>query len=194
MTSKSMTKKIIIGVSGAKGSFSEEAAEYYCSEEGIEDYKISYLIDMEGVLKALNRGKINIGIFPIVNSTGGMVEQAVVAMGRYPFKLKKIFPILIRHCLLVKPGVKIKDIKKIYSHSQAIKQCEKHLRNKFRGADINEYIDTAKAAKDLSIGKLPKNSAVIAPGGCAKLYNLEILARGIQDKKDNHTTFLVVKR
>jgi len=186
--------KITIGVSGDKGSFSEEAGNYYAKEEGIGNYGIKYLIDMEGVLKALDKKKIDIGIFPIVNSTGGVVEQAITAMGRYPFKLEKIFPILIKHCLLAKIGSKRKNIKKIYSHSQAIKQCERYLFKNYKKADIIEYVDTAKAAKDLSSGKLSGDPAVIAPQGCARLYDLEILEKGIQDKKDNYTTFLAVKK
>ena len=86
------------------------------------------------------------------------------------------------------------NIKTIASHDQAIKQCKMYLKRIWPKATLEETSDTAKAAEDLSKGKLPKTTAVIASENCAKLYELKILEKGIQDLKFNFTSFLAVKK
>jgi prephenate dehydratase len=188
-----MVKKIKIGVSGQLGSFSEEAAKYYCLKNKIKDYDLKYLVSVENVLKNLKNGRIDKGVFPIENSNGGIVYEAVYAMAKYIFKIENMFEIDIRHNLLVQAGVKSGDIKRIVSHQQALRQCRMYLRRKWGAADLEEYADTAQAAKDLSAGKLSRETAVIAPKICASIYDLEILEEGIQDLKFNFTTFIAAK-
>ncbi len=183
--------KTIIGVSGSKGSFSEEAAERYVRENKLQNFDFKYLISVEKVLKELSAQKINKGIFPIENSNGGIVLEAVEAMSRYIFKIEKIFEIDVRHCLLVLPGVKVKDIKKICSHPQALKQCRMYLHRCWQDTELIEYADTAQAAKDLAANKLSAQTAVIAPRASALLYGLTILEESIQDLKFNFTSFIV---
>ncbi len=77
--------KLIIGVSGDKGSFSEEAAECYAYKNALSDYELRYLISVENVLTALDKGEINLGVFPIENSNGGIVYEAVYAMAKHIF-------------------------------------------------------------------------------------------------------------
>ncbi|HOK00687.1 MAG TPA: prephenate dehydratase domain-containing protein [Candidatus Pacearchaeota archaeon] len=191
---KKNNKQIIIGVSGGKGSFSEEAAIFYAQKFNIENFKIKYLINAENVLKNLDKGKINLGIFPIENSNGGIVYEAVNAMSKHNFKIERFFEIDVRQNLLVKPNISKKDIKKIASHPQALRQCRMYLKRKWPNVELIEWSDTAEAAKDLSLGKLSSDTAIIAPINCAKLYNLKILEPEIQDLKFNFTTFLAVKK
>jgi prephenate dehydratase len=189
-----MNKKIRIGVSGSKGSFSEEAANYYCSKNHIADYELAYLVSVENVLDALDKKEIDKGIFPIENSNGGIVLEAVHAMSQHLFNIENMFEIDIRQCLLAKPNINPSDIKKISSHQQALRQCRMYLKRKWGDTEIEEYCDTAKAAEDLSKGILAANTAVIAPKGCATLYGLEMLEEGIQDLKFNFTTFIVASK
>ena len=179
-----------IGISGNVGSFSEEAAVYYCQKHNIKNYKIIYLITVDKTLSFLIKNKINKAIFPIENSNGGIVYESVYAMAKYIFKIENMFEIDIRHCVLSLPNKNLKDIKKIVSHPQALKQCKMYLKMKWPKAEIVEWSDTAQAAKDLSNGKIDKNSAVIAPSKCAELYRLRILEEGVQDLKFNFTTFI----
>lgn len=184
---------IVIGVSGAKGSFSEEAARAYAKKSHIKKIEISYLISVENVLSALESGEIGLGIFPIENSIGGVVNEAVEAMSKHNFDIKKTFDIMIKQNLLAKPGTKSDDIKVITSHEQALLQCKSYLKKKWGKVKIKPYSDTAKAAEDLASGKLPPTTAVIASRTAAKLYGLKILDAAIQDLKTNHTTFIAAK-
>jgi prephenate dehydratase len=189
-----MNKKIKIGVMGGLGSFSEEAANYYCHKNGLADYEIEYLITAENVLNGVTNGTVDLGVFPIENSNGGIVYEAVYAMAKYNFKIDNMFEIDIRHNLLVKPGINPSEISAVASHQQALKQCRMYLKRKWPEVELQEYKDTAEAAHDLAEGRLPQSTAVIANRVCADLYSLEIMEEGIQDLKFNFTTFIVASK
>ncbi len=180
---------------GARGSFSEEAARIYAKKHAkLMKYELAYLITAENVLKSLEKGVIDLGIFPIENSTGGMVLEAIYAMAKHRFSIKKIFEIDIHQNLLVKPGVTADKIKTITSHDQALKQCRAYLKKKWPRVELREYADTAKAAEDLAKGRLPASTAVIASSAAAKMYKLDILEESIQDLKFNFTSFIAAQK
>lgn len=183
--------KVKIGVMGATGSFSEMAGEEYVKQEKLSASQIVPLLNAERVLGAVESGEIDKGIFPIENSNGGVVIEAVHAMASHRFAIERMFEFDIHHHLLVKPGTTASQITAITSHDQAIKQCRMYLKRVWPEASIEEYEDTAAAAKALSEGKLPDTTAVIAPRRASELYGLEILEESIQDLKFNYTTFVV---
>jgi len=178
-----------IGVMGARGSFSQQAGESYAPKG-----EIIPLISAENVLRELTNGTIDKGIFPIENSNGGIVIEAVEAMAKYNFTIEKMFELDVHHMLLVKPGVHAAHIDAVSSHDQALKQCRMYLKRMWGEADIVPYSDTAQAAEDLARGTLPDTTAVIAPRKCAELYGLEVLEESIQDLKYNFTTFVVAQK
>lgn len=180
-----------IGVMGAEGSFSEQAGEQYKQAFGEDNDQVLTLVTAERTLQELEAGKIDRAIFPIENSNGGIVIEAVHAMAAFRFVIERMFEVDIHHQLLVKPGVTAAHIDTITSHDQAIKQCRMYLKRVWPEADIMEYEDTAAAAKALADGTLPDTTAVIAPRRCADLYGLEVLESSIQDLKFNYTTFVV---
>lgn len=180
-----------IGIMGATGSFSEKAAETYISEHGTSHAEIIPLISAEAVLTAVEDGQVHTGIFPIENSNGGIVIEAVHAMAKHRFAIERMFEIDVHHMLLVQPGVTAARVTTIASHDQALKQCRMYLQRAWPDAEIQPYSDTAKAAEDLKANTLPATTAVIAPRRCAELYGLEVLEESIQDLKFNYTTFVV---
>ncbi|TSC86957.1 MAG: prephenate dehydratase [Parcubacteria group bacterium Gr01-1014_8] len=180
---------------GAKGSFSEEAARVYARKFGnLKKYSIAYLISAENVLSSLEKGAIDLAIFPIENSNGGVVLETIYAMTRHKFSIKKLFEIDIHHNLLVKKGVAAHAIKVITSHEQALKQCKMYLKRRWPKVKVREYEDTAKAAEDLSEGKLSGSTAVIASHAAAHMYKLKILEESIQDSKFNYTSFIAAEK
>lgn len=183
-----------IGVMGGKGSFSEQAGMRYAAEEGIIDAEILPLISAENVLSALENSAIDKAIFPIENSNGGIVLEAVHAMANHRFTIERMFELDVHHMLLAKPGIDTTVVTAISSHDQAIKQCRMYLRRIWPNVEIVPYKDTAQAAADLAAGVLPATTAVIAPKGCATLYGLQILEESIQDLKFNYTVFVVASR
>lgn len=95
----------------------------------------------------------------------------------------------IEHNLLGLPGVKISDIKDVYSHSQALSQCSKFINS----YDLVEHVraDTAGSAEMVSKNK-DKSKAAIASSLSAKTYNLEIVKKNIENEKGNLTRFLIM--
>lgn len=189
---------IKFGLSGAPGSFSEEAAHSYVEKNKLQDkVQLEYLIDMETVLDQLENGQIDLGIFPVANLHGGLVRMAFDAMGRHLFRVHDELWLHVRQCLLAKSGTKIENIKVIASHPQGLLQCREYLQKHFPRAKIMEWIDTAQAAKDLSGGHAlleSSQTAVIAPKASAGCYGLEVLAENIQDRQPNLTAFIIVKK
>lgn len=183
-----------IGVMGARGSFSEQAGERYLAEENVIDGEIIPLVSAENVLSALENNQIDRGIFPIENSNGGIVLEAVHAMARHRFAIERMFELDVHHMLIVKPGVTASHITTISSHDQALKQCRMYIKRVWSEADIVPYADTAQAAADLASGVLPDTTAIIAAARAATLYELDILEASIQDLKFNYTVFVVARK
>ena len=95
----------------------------------------------------------------------------------------------IEHNLLAHPGVKISDIKDVYSHGQALSQCSKFI--KTHGLTEHVRADTAGSAEMISKCK-EKSKAAIASSLSAETYKLEIIKKNIENEKGNLTRFLVM--
>jgi prephenate dehydratase len=188
-----MPQTIKLGVSGERGSFSEAAGRLYAANQKLE-VEIDYLIDMEGVLASVEKGSIDLGIIPVINLRGGLVRMAFEAMGKHLFQIIDELWFEVNQCLLVQPGTQLKDIKNIVSHYQAIAQSKEYIEKNLNAPELIEWQDTAKAARELSEGKLPPDSAVIAPELAASVYGLEVLAKNIETDQPNLTAFIIVKQ
>lgn len=187
-------KKVKIGVMGGIGSFSEEAANYYCKKQGIEKYQLEYLITADNVLQSLNEDKVDLGIIGLFNTISGPVLTSLAAMGKCNFEVKDSITIDIRQNILAKSGARVEEITTIVSQLPALDQCRNYLQENFPNAEKMEYKDTAEAARDIAEGRLPKTAAAICNLSCAKLYNLQVLGESIQDNKNNRTTFIIVAK
>ena len=95
----------------------------------------------------------------------------------------------INHNLLGVKGSKLKDIKNVYSHAQALSQSSEFIKKN----NLNENVsaDTAGSAKYVSDSN-DKSKAAIASKLSAEIYNLEILKENIQDDESNVTRFLLM--
>jgi prephenate dehydratase len=185
--------KTTIAISGIAGSFSEEAAQKFLTDSKIEA-DVVYATTARNTFASVALGKTKYGLVPLENSNGGIVLETVYAAADFLYHIERIFEIDVQQNLIVKPGTKHSDIKKIVSHHQALAQCKFYLRRTWPEAEHIEYADTALAAKDLAAGKLDSHTAVIAARAAAELYGLEILAPSVQDLKFNYTSFMVITK
>lgn len=186
------------GIQGGKGSFNEEAINYYLARTQSVRYKIKYLYTSSAVLRALHVGKIDRGQFAIHNSAGGMVEESIQAMANYKFKIIDQFAIQISHALMVRNDAEFSEITTIMTHPQVLSQCKQTLIQKYphlqQTSGKGKLIDHAVVAKNLSEKVLPKHIATMGSKVLAKLYNLKIVEDNLQDLKENYTSFLLVER
>ena len=187
-------KSVKIGIQGGKGSFSEEAAQVFAVNHGIDNHEILYLISSKTVLKDVESGKVNFGILAMENAQGGVVIESVEAMAEYRCRIFEMFHISVSQNLLAKEDIYIGDITEIHSHQQALRQCKDYLAEHFWTRPLIEADDTAEAARRLSQGKLPNTTGVVGSKYCSELYGLNILEEDIHDLKHNLTLFLGVEK
>ena len=168
---------------GPKGTFTHEAASI------IGDDLIPYCT-IPAVLESVVNDESLYGVVPIENSIEGPVGITLDSLAnKFDLKIYKEIIIPINQNLIVNPGTKMEDIEDVYSHAQAIAQCQEFIsRNKIQP---HYAISTANAAKSI-IGD--KTKAAIGNSMAAELYNLEILKRDIQDTDNNETRFVVVSK
>lgn len=181
-----------LGVMGEKGSFSQEAGERWLKDHQLLEAKIICFSNAEKVYDALDYGSIQIGLLPIQNAVGGMVQESVRGLAAYRCKITGFFPFLVQQCLMSRKDDKHKKPLSIHSHPQALRQCRAYLKKHYPGVPQIEEEDTAGSARMLAAGKLPEGAWVIAPGKCANIYELKLLHRGIQDLNHNVTDFITV--
>lgn len=172
---------VTVAYFGVPGAYSELAA-INAFDERVE--RMPYP-DIKDVFIAVEKRKADYGIVPIENSTAGSINQTYdELMSSKLFIVGEHFQ-RIEHCLLSRGGL-ISSIRKVYSHPQALAQCSSFIRKyKFEQLATN---DTAGSVKYLA----DNSCAIIASSRAAEIYGLKILARNIQDDKNNFTRFIIV--
>lgn len=176
-----------VACQGVEGAYSSLACEKL-----FRDPEIKFFPTFEDVFKAVDEGTCRYGILPIENSTAGSVKANYDLLVNYQCNIVRSTRLLISHCLLAKPGVKLSDIKVIYSHEQAIGQCSKFL-SSLTGVKVKACANTAMAAQMVSTSDDP-SIAAISSRSCAELYGLSILAETIQDTGANRTRFICISK
>ena len=176
--------KIRIAIQGELGAYSHIAAESLYPGAAIKT-----CITFEETFKqAYNDSNIKI-VIPIENSLAGRVADIHYLLPKYKLQIHGEHFQPVEHNLLCKKEASIDDIRYVRSHAQAIGQCQNLIIKKKLKSIISA--DTAGSAKDLAEGD-DKSIAAIASGLSAKIYNLKILEKNIEDEKGNVTRFLIM--
>jgi chorismate mutase/prephenate dehydratase len=179
-------KNAVVACQGTEGANSMTACEKL-----FERPSITYFNTFDGVFAAVNKNLCQYGILPIENSLHGSVTGIYDLMKKYRFYIVHSVKLKINHVLLAKPGVELKNVKKIYSHEQALGQCSEFLKNS--KAEIIPCENTATAAKMLLEDGM-ENAAAISSIQCAELYNLSVLDEDIQNSDNNYTRFICISK
>lgn len=155
------------------------------------DSPVKYYTQFEDVFEAVNKGDTKFGVIPVENSTAGSVHESYDLIMKYRFYVVGAYDLKIDHCLCAKESTRYEDITDIYSHPQALSQCNNFLHN-FDFTGIN-FSNTAAAAK--YVAESDKNNiAVICSELAAKKYGLKILKRNVQNNNNNRTRFIVISK
>ncbi len=188
-----MPKRLTIAFQGEHGAFSEEAASAYCASLNHTPAAVSRpYASFAKVFDAVHKKEVNAGIIPIENSLFGSVHENYDLLDRYPLNIIGEVKLRVSHMLMAIPGVKLSDIRHVYSHPQALGQCDQYLQT-LHNVEIVAVYDTAGSAKMISEQRM-RNAAAIASATAAQLYGLHILKRGIESNHHNYTRFLVLSR
>ena len=176
--------KIKIGIQGELGAYSHIAAENLYKNPAIKT-----CTTFEETFKLAYNDSIYKIVIPIENSLAGRVADIHYLLPKYKLQIHGEYFLPVEHNLLSKPDANIKDIKYVRSHAQAIGQCQNMINKKKFKAIVSA--DTAGSAKDLAEGD-DKSIAAIASELSAKIYNLKILEKNIEDEQGNVTRFLIM--
>ncbi len=140
------------------------------------------------VFEEVANSRVNYGIVPIENSTEGVVSHTLDLFMEFTLSICGEIQLEINHHLL-SLGKDLKNIKKVYSHPQALAQCRLWLEQNLPGVQIRPVESTARAAE---IAAKEKNAGAVASAYAATLYGLGILRKNIEDHPNNFTRFLVI--
>ncbi len=178
-----------IAFQGERGAFSEIASKKYFGD----DISISPSVSFEEVFLKVKKGKVDFGIIPIENSLYGSVYESYDLLLNYSLTIIGELRLQINHHLIASKNYKLSEIKKVYSHPQALGQCSHFLKSKLKNAEVVPSYDTAGAAL-ISLKDNGKPSAAIASKEAADIYNFKVLKSNVQNNKENFTRFLVVSK
>ena len=176
-----------IAYQGEIGAFSEAAAGRVDPDADLLPCR-----SFEEVFSAVDAGPAGYGVLPIENSIGGSIHRNYDLLLEHQLSIVGEVELPVVHQLLVLPGVTMAGLRRIYSHPQALAQCERFLR-KLTGVEIVATYDTAGSAKLVATDRL-MDAAAIASARAGDVFGLVPLGTGIQDYDDNITRFIVVGR
>ena len=181
-----MTKKII-AYQGSVGANSNIACDLYYQDYDQKSYATFY-----DIFHAVQNGEVDCGMIPLENSYAGRVSEIHTLLQSSSLSIVAEHFLPIEHNLASINGTKIEDILEVYSHPQALMQCQNSLQD--FNLKFNEFSNTAMAAKYIASSN-DKTKAAICSKKAAKLYNLAIIKESIQDSKnDNVTIFIVIAK
>ena len=176
-----------VACQGVEGAYSQLACEKLFRRPN-EFYFSSF----DAVFSAIEQGFCGYGVIPLENSTAGSVNKVYDLMMRHDFRIVRSVRIKVDHNLLAKPGVKLSDIRDIYSHEQAISQCSAFLQG-LKDVTVIRCENTAAAAKMVAESDR-SDVAALASRSCVGLYGLECLASSVQDTGNNFTRFICISK
>lgn len=176
-----------VACQGVEGAYAQQACDKL-----FRTPNIFYCSTFEAVFSAIESGLCRYGVVPLENSTAGSVNAVYDLMQKHNFSIVRSVRLKVDHCLLVKKGTKLSDIREIRTHEQAIGQCGAFLRT-LDGVKLIPCENTAVAAKE--VAQSPRNDvAALASRSCAALYGLEVLQESVQDRGNNYTRFICITR
>jgi prephenate dehydratase len=195
---------ISIGIQGGPGSFNEQALRLYLDQHSqpLMDVKVKYLYTTDRVLSELLTGSIDLGQFAVENSLGGSVEETLVAQKKYSFETNceviAHYSLQIAHCLMLHPEVQLEEVKTIMTHPQVLAQCRNNIGRRYPWVELSvgegDLIDPAKVGEAIARGILPRTVATVSSRLIADIQGLKILDQNLQDREDNFTRFILVRR
>ena len=137
-------------------------------------------------------GPADYGVLPIENSIGGSIHRNFDLLLEHHLPIVGEVELPVVHHLLALPGTTLERVRRIYSHPQALAQCDRFLRT-LTGVEIIATYDTAGSAKLIAEQKMD-DAAAIASARAAEVFGLNALHSSIQDYEHNVTRFLVIGR
>lgn len=175
-----------VAFQGELGAYSQRAVRAL-----FDDAAPTPMHSLRKVFEAVDIGAVDFGVVPLENSHAGSINDTYDLLVRHGVQIVAETIVRISHCLLAPKGTAIEDVRVVYSHSQALDQCDEFL-DPLEVKCVAVH-DTAGAAR-LVAESQEEGAAAIASAEAGELYGLDVLAADIEDRADNSTKFVVISR
>jgi len=177
-----------VSIQGYEGSFHQSAAQTFFGK----NVEVICCATFRDVVKiAADKNKSDGGVMAIENSIAGSILPNYTLLQNSNLAIAGEVYLKIKQNLLVNKGVKLEDIREVHSHQMALLQCIEYL-EKYNWKLV-ETEDTALSAKHIHQHK-NKHTAAVASKLAAELYDLDVIAPGIETAKNNYTRFLILQK
>ena len=182
--SRLLQSPVTVAYFGMEASFTNLAAKSHfgSSSQFFPQYSLS------SVFEEVEKEKVKWGVVPVENSLEGSINLTLDKLITTPLHIRAEIFLRITQCLLTRHE-RLEDIEKIYSHPQPFAQCQGWLRTYLPHAALIEVASTTEAAQRVA---KEQEGAAICSRDAATLYDLKVIAAGIEDQSSNTTRFLVI--
>ena len=176
-----------VAIQGELGSFSHEAAKRMLPRATVMPCTRS-----ADVFDTVEQAKAQAAIIPIENSLAGSVAEHFDLLLARDLFIHGEMHLRIRHNLIAHPGVKLRDVRRVYSHPVALDQCRNFFRS-HPGVQAVPFYDTAGSVRHVIEENLPDAAGIAAKRAAAE-YAGKVLLSGIGDDRQNYTRFLLITK
>lgn len=172
---------------GEHGSYSQQAALGFFGP----DTCTIPCVNLPLVFEAVSSGEADYGVVPVENSLEGIISETYDLLLESELKVAGEAEVRVAHCLVANPGTTLDAIKRVYSHPQALGQCQAFLRH--MNWEIIPAYDTAGSVKMIKDKKLT-DGAAIASAEAARIYDMSVLNYALEDNPHNCTRFFILAK
>jgi prephenate dehydratase len=176
-----------VAFQGERGAYSEAAAVAFFGDS-VDPIPND---DFDSVFEAVAHNQADRGVLPVENSLAGSIHRNYDLLLRYDLFIVGEIQTPIAHQLIALPGVTLDDIKRVYSHPQALAQCEHSITKLLPHSERVVTYDTAGSIKMIREENI-RDGAGLASQRAASIYGMNILQPDMQDNAENYTRFVVV--
>lgn len=176
-----------VGYQGKHGTFSEIAVMNYFAGQKIEQRNYS---GFPAIMDDCDAGILDYAVLPVENTTTGIISRTYDLFKDHHVHAVGEIIVPIQENLLVNPGTKVEDIREVYSHPEALSQCQKFFASHPWMRAI-AYQDTAAAVRFVKEDQ-SRTKAALGSALAGQYYGMETLAERVNDNDKNMTRFLVV--
>jgi prephenate dehydratase len=178
-----------VAYQGEPGAWSEQASLDFFGPSA----QPRPFVTFDDVFDAVSQGRCDFGCVPVENSLAGSIHRNYDLLMRHSLRVIGETIVRVRWCLITHPGVALGDLRSVMSHWQALGQTERTLTRMLPSVERKEVYDTAGSVKLLKESGA-RDAAAIASRRAAQIYDMPVLAEGLEDDPTNYTRFVILAR
>ncbi|MDD5824087.1 MAG: prephenate dehydratase [Firmicutes bacterium] len=186
-TPAALPETAVVACQGADGSNAAAAAARI-----IKYPQIVHMKNFEGVFQAIDSGLCEYGVLPVENSYAGSINDVYDLLIKHKCYIVRSVKVRIDHCLMVKAGHEMSEVKEIVSHEQGLLQSSEYLKKHYPDIKQEACGNTAMAA--IEVAESDGSKAAVCAPQCEEMYGLKTVAKGIQNNPSNYTRFICIAK